>query len=38
MLQQTFFIYVATSKFMVTGHVCSADADGTGAAIFGNAS
>ena len=31
-------IYVATSKFMVTGHVCSADADGTGAAIFGNAS
>ena len=29
-------VYVATSKFMVTGHVASADADGTGAAIFAN--
>jgi len=31
-------IKVATNRFMVTGHVTSADADGTGAAIFGNAS
>tara|TARA_R100000329_G_scaffold59667_2_gene53521 strand:+ start:203 stop:697 length:495 start_codon:yes stop_codon:yes gene_type:complete len=31
-------IKTATNRFMVTGHVCSADADGTGAAIFGNAS
>ena len=27
-------IYVAESKFMVTGHVVTADANGTGAAIF----
>ena len=27
-------IYVETNRFMVTGHVASADADGTGAAIF----
>jgi len=26
----------ATNKFMVTGHVATADADGTGAAIFSN--
>ena len=31
-------VYVATNRFMVTGHIQSADADGTGAAIFGNAS
>jgi len=31
-------IKVATNRFMVSGHVASADADGTGAAIFGNAS
>ena len=31
-------VYVAENRFMVTGHVQSADADGTGAAIFGNAS
>tara|TARA_R110001583_G_C5539107_1_gene399293 strand:- start:392 stop:877 length:486 start_codon:yes stop_codon:yes gene_type:complete len=29
-------VYVATNRFMVTGHILSADADGTGAAIFGN--
>ena len=27
-------IYIETNRFMVTGHVASADADGTGAAIF----
>ena len=27
-------IYVETNRFMVSGHVASADADGTGAAIF----
>ena len=27
-------IYVETNRFLVSGHVCSADADGTGAAIF----
>ena len=26
--------YIETNRFMVTGHVASADADGTGAAIF----
>jgi hypothetical protein len=31
-------IYVETNRFMVSGHVASADADGTGAAIFSNAS
>ena len=31
-------VKTATNRFMVTGHVASADADGTGAAIFGNAS
>ena len=30
-------IKVATNRFMVSGHVASADADGTGAAIFSNA-
>tara|TARA_R100000995_G_C3458456_1_gene111815 strand:- start:548 stop:1030 length:483 start_codon:yes stop_codon:yes gene_type:complete len=29
-------IYVETNRFMVSGHVASADADGTGAAIFSN--
>jgi hypothetical protein len=29
-------IKVATNRFMVSGHVASADADGTGAAIFGD--
>ena len=29
-------IYVETNRFMVSGHVASADADGTGAAIFAN--
>ena len=28
--------YIETNRFMVTGHVASADADGTGAAIFSN--
>ena len=27
-------IYIETNRFMVSGHVASADADGTGAAIF----
>ena len=27
-------IYVETNRFMVSGHIASADADGTGAAIF----
>ena len=31
-------VKTASNRFMVTGHVASADADGTGAAIFGNAS
>ena len=29
-------VYVAENKFILTGHVQSADTDGTGAAIFGN--
>ena len=28
---------VATNRFLVNGHIASADANGTGAAIFGNA-
>ena len=31
-------VKTATNRFMVSGHVASADANGTGAAIFGNAS
>tara|TARA_R100000655_G_C2975316_1_gene191041 strand:- start:917 stop:1411 length:495 start_codon:yes stop_codon:yes gene_type:complete len=31
-------VKTASNRFMVTGHVASADADGTGAAIFSNAS
>ena len=29
-------IYIETNRFFVSGHIASADADGTGAAIFSN--
>tara|TARA_R110002096_G_scaffold236981_1_gene427752 strand:+ start:52 stop:534 length:483 start_codon:yes stop_codon:yes gene_type:complete len=29
-------IYIETNRFFVTGHIATADADGTGAAIFSN--